>query len=617
MIDTKTVFQKFITNVVQQFHPFNRISASILEELENKLQVCRYRIGQRILWDKAMPDQIIILYEGTIRLLGYHPYTEELFSVKLLKPGEILGWASHIRGFACETPAIASTEEVICLTLPATEFLALLKREKAFASYFFNCPALVEVFDLLTADVKHQKKDIEDISDLVNAAYSDAIVTNLTKDVSSHTLDLKRVWFLSAGSLGNLPIGSRVNTEALENLPVGKLGVRLVGIRKAILFSKDLQQQQESFIDSRKELPLLELFTRLREAGLPLGIDEYRLVLKALQEGFGTSDQEALAQMCCTLWVKSPDEEHLFKYHFQQVMRNRDDVKPAVVNQEKKNQTADFSDPKAQREESEEKPPEPLNTTPTSLELMQVEDEMQVAEAIQITNRNSEEITINRFTQTDEYFPVTRRQMKQSWRHLRRFVRQGLPTELDIETTIEQVGRLGILLEPVLVPSRINKTELSLLIDHKGSMTPFHALSQRLAETALRGGRLGKTSIYYFHNYPTNYLYHDHTRQQAETVTDFIAQLRPERSAVLIFSDGGAARGGFSVERLELTQKFLEKLKQRVRYIAWLNPMSTERWFGTTAGEIARLVPMFEMSRQGFDRAIDVLRGRGSHAQLR
>ncbi|BAY26833.1 VWA containing CoxE family protein [Calothrix sp. NIES-2100] len=368
----------------------------------------------------------------------------------------------------------------------------------------------------------------------------------------------------------------------------------------------------------QEELPLLELFTRLREAGLPLGIDEYCLVLKALQQGFGTADQEALAEMCCTLWVKSPDEEHLFKYHFQQVMKNQLDVKPAVVNEETRNQTTVSDNPTVSKLESvDQQLPEPLNSTTTSSELMQVEDEIQVAGAVQITTQNAEEIAVNRFSQTDEYFPVTRRQMKQSWRHLRRFVRQGLLTELDIEATIEQVGRLGILIEPVVVPSRINKTELSLLIDHKGSMVPFHALSQRLAETALRGGRLGKASIYYFHNCPTNYLYHDQTRQQAETVTDFLTQLRPERSAVLIFSDGGAARGGFSLERLELTQKFLDQLKQRVRYIAWLNPMSTERWFGTTAGEIANLVPMFEVSRQGFDRAIDVLRGRGSHAQLR
>jgi uncharacterized protein with von Willebrand factor type A (vWA) domain len=235
---------------------------------------------------------------------------------------------------------------------------------------------------------------------------------------------------------------------------------------------------------------------------------------------------------------------------------------------------------------------------------------MQVAEAVQIATSSYDEIAENRFTETDEYFPVTRRQMKQSWRHLRRFVRQGLPTELDVEATIERIGQQGMLLEPVMVPSRVNRTELQLLIDQKGSMVPFHALSQRLADTALRGGRLGKAGIYYFHNCPTKYIYRDTGRQKAEPVSDFLAKLRPECSAVLIFSDAGAARGGYSLERLELTENFLYQLKQRVRYIAWVNPMATERWFGTTAGEIARLVPMFELSRQGLDSAIDVLRGR-------
>ncbi|MBH8572056.1 hypothetical protein I8752_03210 [Nostocaceae cyanobacterium CENA369] len=370
----------------------------------------------------------------------------------------------------------------------------------------------------------------------------------------------------------------------------------------------------------QEELPLLDLFTRLREAGLPLGIDEYRLVLTALQQGFGTTDQEALAELCRTLWVKSQDEEHLFNYYFQQVITEPHPVKPSVTKQENKTTISPSPTPVTADSESNYSP-EPSNktpaTVPVSSELMEVQDEMQVAEAVQITTQSNEEITVNRFTQTDEYFPVTRRQMKQSWRHLRRMVRQGLPTELDIEATIEQVVRQGFLLEPLLVPSRANRTELLSLIDHKGSMVPFHALSQRLAETALRGGRLGKASIYYFHNCPTKYLYHDQTRQKAEPVIDFLAQLRPERSAVLIFSDGGAARGGFSLERLELTQTFLDQLKQRSRYIAWLNPMATERWFGTTAGEIARLVPMFEVSRQGFDGAIDVLRGRGINAQLR
>jgi hypothetical protein len=38
--------------------------------------------------------------------------------------------------------------------------------------------------------------------------------------------------------------------------------------------------------------------------------------------------------------------------------------------------------------------------------------------------------------------------------------------------------------------------------------------------------------------------------------------------------------------------------------------MPQKRWFGTTAGEIADLVSMFEMTRRGLQDAIDVLRGR-------
>ncbi|MEO1377107.1 MAG: WD40 repeat domain-containing protein, partial [Cyanobacteria bacterium J06635_10] len=68
------------------------------------------------------------------------------------------------------------------------------------------------------------------------------------------------------------------------------------------------------------ELPLLELFNRLREAGLPLGVDEYKLVLRALQAGFGIEDKVALANLCCTLWVKTSEEKLLFDYHFERTI---------------------------------------------------------------------------------------------------------------------------------------------------------------------------------------------------------------------------------------------------------------------------------------------------------
>ncbi|MGI2903146.1 eIF2A-related protein [Tolypothrix sp. VBCCA 56010] len=228
-----------------------------------------------------------------------------------------------------------------------------------------------------------------------------------------------------------------------------------------------------------------------------------------------------------------------------------------------------------------------------------------------------------------EYFPVTRRQMKQSWRYLRRFVREGPATELDVEATVNQFARQGVLLQPALIPRRVNRAELLLLFDRDGSMMPFHALSRRLAETATQGGRLAKADVYYFHNCPAQiyedpsntkakpklYIYKDPNCCEAKPLIDILASYS-DSAGVLIFSDAGASRGSLNLDRVDISEDFLQQIKQRMRYIAWLNPMPKERWAETTAEKIAHLVPMFEFSRQGLQGAIAVLRGKFTFYRL-
>jgi uncharacterized protein with von Willebrand factor type A (vWA) domain len=334
---------------------------------------------------------------------------------------------------------------------------------------------------------------------------------------------------------------------------------------------------------AEQEPPLLELFNRLRNWGLPLGIDEYKLLLYALQEGFGLPDRAALARLCKTLWVKSLEEERLFDYHFEQVMHN-----PT----------------------SSQKSAPALPAAAAGSELAaRTEDEIRVAQAI-LQASSTEEFFFNRYITSDEYFPVTCRQIKQSWRHLRRPIREGPPVELNVEATVKEIGRKGMLLEPVLEPRRTNHAELLLLIDQGGSMTPFHLLSRRLQETIFRGGHLEKVGIYYFHNCPTEYLYHDPAHNEFERIEEVLNSRYSQQAGVLVFSDAGAARGGINNERIELTKIFLDLFKRRFRYIAWLNPLPHSRWTGTTAGVVKQSVPMFDLSRRGLDNAISVLRGR-------
>jgi uncharacterized protein with von Willebrand factor type A (vWA) domain len=366
-------------------------------------------------------------------------------------------------------------------------------------------------------------------------------------------------------------------------------------------------------VNTASELPLFELFTRLREAGLPLGIDEYCLLLRALQGGFGLPDRSALQRLCLALWAKSDDDERILDYHFEQVMQNIGAGLPAPVTPE-----PDDDSTSAAQEPAAEASSDPVALPPPQPDLARIlDDEVEVAQAFSPGTRPDLDAPARAYLLTSDYLPVTRRQMKQSWRHLRQPVREGPATELDLQATLDRLGHDGMLLEPVRIPPRVNRAGLFLFIDQEGSMMPFHAMSRRLTETALRGGRLGRAGIYYFHNCPDGYLYADSARQHAHDIESVLDRCRSERAGVLIFSDAGAARGGLVPQRVEITGAFLEQVLHRTRRTAWLNPMPRSRWPGTSAGEIALMVPMFELSQRGLHQAISALRGRLVYEQAR
>jgi hypothetical protein len=354
---------------------------------------------------------------------------------------------------------------------------------------------------------------------------------------------------------------------------------------------------------------------------MPLGIDEYLILLRALQLGFGTDSVESLRRLCHTLWIKSAEERYLFDHHFDLMVgaeATLADPAPRALDRQIGTAVPADRQAEAQRAQDASSVAAPAQHGPSAdaSPAAQVPpfapvlgDEIRMGQIVQAALLGPD-IPRKRFILATEYFPVTRREMKQSWRHLRRMVREGPPAILNIEETIKRIGREGVFLQPVLEPSRTNRTELLLAVDQDGSMVPFHALARRLVETAARGGRLGRTGVLYFHNWPADCLYLDSALVEAQGLDALISKIHRDRTVLLVFSDAGGARGHFDRERVSRTRDFLCRLQGNVRRIAWLNPMPRQRWQGTTAGAIAELVPMFETTRRGMDDAIDVLRGR-------
>ncbi|VXD16693.1 hypothetical protein [Planktothrix paucivesiculata] len=384
-----------------------------------------------------------------------------------------------------------------------------------------------------------------------------------------------------------------------------------------------------------EEIPLLRillrLFYSLRQYGFSLGLPDYMLALEALQGGFGIGNRASLERLCCTLWTKSKEEARQLHRLLDQIITNESlstklpqpiqDISPPLstgtsAKESDKTIQSSSSPPIVKTSEQlkgqtslkgSEKPiSEP---TPTADIPIERDEPEQVIQAIRYHRPNSLDMIYYGQDSAAQYLPVTPRQIKQSWRFFRRPVRQGTLQKLNVEATVAKISQQGILIEPVLMPRYVNRVKLVLLVDQGGSMVPFHHLSRQLIDKALRGGNLIQTNVYYFYNYPEKYFYTDQTRIKAQLTTDVLKSV-DERAGVLIVSDAGAARGNYNPERVEYTQKFIEQLQQSVRYYAWLNPMPNDSWQYTTAGEIARFVPMFEMSRQGLNAAINTLRGR-------
>ena len=221
-----------------------------------------------------------------------------------------------------------------------------------------------------------------------------------------------------------------------------------------------------------------------------------------------------------------------------------------------------------------------------------------------LLSKSSQMIAILPTQLTPDYFPITSRQMKQIWRQARSLVRAGPPTELDVKATVSEISRQGFLLNPVLIPRRVNRTQLLLLLDVSGSMVPFQTLSYQLAQTAYESGRFHQTWVYYFCNYPGQYLYQDSHCLQGQPIEAILPQLHPNYAGVLVVSDGGAIRGNFNPVRLRRTQEFIAELKRYTDKLSWLNPLPPHRWHKTTAGAIAKEIPMFELNQTGFEAAL-------------
>jgi ATP-binding cassette subfamily B protein len=231
--------------------PFAQLPKQELETLSEQAQFVRYRMGQTVAMREQMPAQIIIVYSGQIRLLGYNPQTQMPITLQLLEKGEIIGWAGVVRDRPCET-AIASTEAV-CITIPVPYFLKLIAQSPQLEALFYYGTPLIEVYDLLAQylttradrDELFRYFGVDDVRELALKLAPQTMIRNLTPGkIGLIDLDPSRSWLVSAGKIIDYPIGTCITSYGAvlgEMIEIERPSqARLVGV--PLLEIEDLTQ---------------------------------------------------------------------------------------------------------------------------------------------------------------------------------------------------------------------------------------------------------------------------------------------------------------------------------------------------------------------------------------
>ncbi|MEL6820539.1 MAG: hypothetical protein AAFP70_02160 [Calditrichota bacterium] len=370
---------------------------------------------------------------------------------------------------------------------------------------------------------------------------------------------------------------------------------------------------------------LLTLFYNLRAHNFSLGISEFKLALQAFSYGFGADSEEDLIFTLQVLWGKSTEEqEELRRMLIEALQEQREAATVApddYLEKEEQDPAPGFNLRKEEHSVAPGRDPEDMGfnlgkegeqgVTPgrdpgkVNIPLNFLPEMPVGGQAIRIPKIKPLQINAN--LDLVGSYPVRQRHMKRAWRYYRLMRQDGPATVLDIPGTVEQVAQNGLLLHPVMRAHRTNQAELLLLVDSGGSMVPFQRIVQRLLVSVRQGG-LSRYAVYYFHDVPRKALFTDAARTIGVDLTDVLNGFHD--AGVMIISDAGSARQSNSNARVRRTGEFVDTLKRYTPHVAWVNPTPEERWSTSSAGDIANMIHMFSLDRNGLDNAIDCIRGK-------
>ena len=221
------------------------------------------------------------------------------------------------------------------------------------------------------------------------------------------------------------------------------------------------------------------------------------------------------------------------------------------------------------------------------------------------------------FSNLDDSVELNTRNIKIALRRLRRFAREGVPEELDLDATIDGTAKNAGWLDLHLVPERRNRVKVLLFLDVGGSMDPHVEVCEELFSAAKSEFR--HLEHFYFHNCVYDHVWRDNARRRNERIDtyDILHKYGPDWRLIFVgdaaMSPYELSESGGSVEYTndEAGMVWLQRLVDAYRHAIWLNPEPERSWGYTRSTQMVLgiLGPrMFPLTLEGINRGIALLR---------
>lgn len=389
---------------------------------------------------------------------------------------------------------------------------------------------------------------------------------------------------------------------------------------------------------------LVPFFFKLREGGVPVAINEFLMLLQALQARVADASAEDFYYLSRTCLVK--DERHLDRFDrvFAAHFKGAEDMFEAglagipeewlkrmgerTLSEEEKAQIQalggwDKLIETLQQRLAEQKerhqggnkwigtggtaPFGAYGYNPEGIRIGQ--DASRHKSAVKVWDQRE-------FKNLDDSVELGTRNIKIALRKLRKFAREGAAEHLDLDSTIDSTARNAGMLDLKFIPERHNAVKVLLLLDVGGSMDSHVRICEELFSAA--SSQFKHLEYFYFHNFIYEHVWQDNRRRHLEKIpTVEVMRTYGHDYKLIVVGDATMSpyeivQPGGSIEHWneEAGAVWMQRLTRTWPHHVWLNPEPEQRWEYTPSVQVTRELlenRMFPLTLGGLEQAIKAL----------